>query len=76
MFRYLYYGITKYNIRESWMEGLWELLVLFSVKLFQNKKSKKHFLKNPKMHAFKNNEINAGIWVLWQMLSHMGPLGV
>lgn len=43
MFRYLYYGITKYNIRESWVEGLWELLVLFSVKLFQNKKSKKHF---------------------------------
>lgn len=43
MFRYLYYGITKYNIRESWVEGLWELLVLFSVKLFQNKKVKNVF---------------------------------
>lgn len=40
MFRYLYYSFIKYNIRGSRVEGLWELLVLFSVKLFQNKKVK------------------------------------
>lgn len=35
-FRYLCYGFI--NIRGSWVQGFWELPVLFSAELFQNKK--------------------------------------
>lgn len=58
MFRYLRYGFI--NIRGSWVQGFWELPVLFSAKLFQNEKVKKIKKKKPQTHAFLKADLMLG----------------